>query len=89
MRLFLLVLVAVGVFYPLATRPSLRPVAFCAMMLFYAGVGAVWWNEHDCHLNASSGTDWNLALLARTPHDVSCRVEGRHQFAGLVLTSAH
>lgn len=89
MRLFVFVLLAVGVFYPLASRPSLRPVAFCAMMLFYAGLGAVWWNEHDCHLNATAATDWSLAGLARTPHDVRCSVEPRPQFAGLLLTSAH
>jgi hypothetical protein len=89
MHLFVLVLFAVAAFYPLARRPALRPFAFCAMMLAYTGVGAVWWTEHDCHFNAPAHADWTLARLVPAARDVTCKSDPRPQFAALMLTSAY
>jgi hypothetical protein len=72
MRLFVLVVIAAGALYPVARQPMLRALAFCAMMVVYAGAGAVWWTEHDCHYSGSPEHAWNLAVLARSPHDVTC-----------------
>lgn len=87
MHLFVLVLLAVAVFYPLARQPALRPFAFCVMMVAYTGMGAAWWSEHDCSINAPAGGNWNLASLVRAPHEVTCKGELRPQFATLILTT--
>lgn len=88
MRLFVLFVLAAGALYPVARQPMLRAVAFCGMMILYAGAGAVWWTEHDCHYGGPSNRSWNLAVLARSPHDVTCSgVEASHRAAFLITAS--
>lgn len=72
MRLFILVLLAAGTFYPIARQPSLRLFAFGGMIALYAGAGAVLWNEHACRFTANAQPGWTLAAIARAPHDITC-----------------
>ena len=44
-------------------------------MVLYAGAGVAYWTEHDCRYARPQGSTWNLAVLARSPHDVSCKVD--------------
>lgn len=88
MRFFVLVVLAAGALYPVARQPMLRAFAFCGMMILYAGAGAVWWNEHDCRYIGPGNGNWNLAVLARSPHDVTCSgVEAPTQSAFLITAS--
>lgn len=88
MRMFVLVVLAVGLLYPIASRPMLRVFAFCGMMIAYVGAGAVWWTEHSCHFNAQAD-NWNLAVLARAPHDVTCRGLAPATADGLFIAASY
>lgn len=72
MRLFVLVLLAAGTFYPFARRPNLRVFAFGGMIALYAGAGAVLWNGHACHFARASQTEWSLATVAGSPRTITC-----------------
>jgi hypothetical protein len=72
MRLFVLVVLAAGMFYPVARQPSLRFFAFSGLIALYAGAGAVLWNEHRCHFAEGQSSGWTLASLAGASHDITC-----------------
>lgn len=72
MRLFVLVLLAAGTFYPIARQPNLRLFAFGGMIAMYAGAGALLWNEHACHFANEARPAWTLAAIASAPQSITC-----------------
>lgn len=72
MRLFVLVLLAAGTFYPIARQPSLRLFAFGGMIAMYAGAGALLWNEHACHFANGTRPSWTLSSIASAPQNITC-----------------